>query len=309
MKMADQVYIFDTTLRDGEQSPGASMTMDAKIRMARQLEKLGVDVIEAGFPIASRGEFESVKKIAGAVETVTVAGLGRANKADIDAAWNAVKDTARPRIHIFIATSDIHLKHKLKKTREQVLEDAVEAVKYARGFTNDVEFSAEDATRSDLDYLCEITRAVIAAGATVVNLPDTVGYSTPSEITTLFKKICEDVPEVGNVVLSTHCHNDLGMAVANSLAAIRAGARQVEGTINGIGERAGNVSLEEIVMAIRTREDQLPFYTNVQSRQIYKTSKLHPNCLAPSPVLSSRATSPLSERMPSPTNRAFIRMG
>jgi 2-isopropylmalate synthase len=272
--MADQIYIFDTTLRDGEQSPGASMTMDAKIRMARQLEKLGVDVIEAGFPIASKGEFNSVQNIANAVKEVTVAGLARANKADIDAAWNAIKDTARPRIHIFIATSDIHLKHKLKKTREQVIEDAVNAVKYARNLTDDIEFSAEDATRSDHDYLCEVTRAVVAAGATVVNLPDTVGYSTPSEITALFTKIRTEVPEVERIILSTHCHNDLGMAVANSLAAIRAGARQVEGTINGIGERAGNVALEEIVMAIRTREDQLPFYTRLDSKQIYKTSKL-----------------------------------
>ncbi len=187
--MADQVYIFDTTLRDGEQSPGASMTMDEKIRMALRLEKLGVDVIEAGFPIASRGEFESVRKIAGALEQVTVAGLARTNRPDIDAVWDALKDAASPRIHIFIATSDIHLKYKLKKTREQVIEAAAEAVKYASQHTGNVEFSAEDATRSDIDYLCEITRAVIGAGAAVVNLPDTVGYSTPSDITELFTKI------------------------------------------------------------------------------------------------------------------------
>jgi len=272
--MSDQVYIFDTTLRDGEQSPGASMTMDEKVRMAIQLEKLGLDVLEAGFPIASKGEFESVQKIAGALKKVCVAGLARTNKADIDAAWGAIKDGANPRIHIFIATSDIHLKHKLKKTREQVLETAVEAVKYARQYTGNVEFSAEDATRSDTDYLCEITRAVVEAGAAVVNLPDTVGYSTPSEITAMFTKICDNVPEVESIILSTHCHNDLGMAVANSLAAIRAGARQIEGTINGIGERAGNVALEEIVMAIRTREDRLPFYTSINSHEIYRTSKL-----------------------------------
>jgi 2-isopropylmalate synthase len=272
--MADQVYIFDTTLRDGEQSPGASMTMDEKIRMAVQLEKMGVDVIEAGFPIASKGEFKSVQTIAGAVKNVSVAGLARTNKPDIDAVWEAVKDAVNPRIHIFIATSDIHLKHKLKKTREQVLEIAAEAVAYARQYTDNIEFSAEDATRSDTDYLCEVTRAVIAAGASVVNIPDTVGYSTPSEITTIFTKIREQVPESEGIILSTHCHNDLGMAVANSLAAIRAGARQIEGTINGIGERAGNVGLEEIVMAIRTREDQLPFYTSIESREIYKTSKL-----------------------------------
>ena len=272
--MSEQVYIFDTTLRDGEQSPGASMTMDEKIRMAVQLEKLGVDVIEAGFPIASKGEFESVQTIANAVKRVSVAGLARTNKPDIDAVWDAIKDAANPRIHIFIATSDIHLKHKLKKTREEVIEKAVEAVKYASQFTSNVEFSAEDATRSDTDYLCEVTRAVVAAGAAVVNLPDTVGYSTPSEITAMFTKVREQVPETEGIILSTHCHNDLGMAVANSLAAIRAGVRQVEGTINGIGERAGNVALEEIVMAIRTREDQLPFYTSMNSREIYRTSKL-----------------------------------
>jgi 2-isopropylmalate synthase len=272
--MKGQVHIFDTTLRDGEQSPGASMTMDEKIRMAVQLERLGVDVIEAGFPIASKGEFESVRNIAGALKEVSVAGLARTNKADIDAVWGAVKDAANPRIHIFIATSDIHLEHKLRKTREQVIDIAVEAVKYARQYTGNIEFSAEDATRSDTDYLCEITRAVIGAGASVVNLPDTVGYSTPSDITALFTKICENVPESESIILSTHCHNDLGMAVANSLAAVRAGARQIEGTINGIGERAGNVAIEEIVMAIRTREDQLPFYTSINSRQIYKTSKL-----------------------------------
>jgi 2-isopropylmalate synthase len=272
--MADQVYIFDTTLRDGEQSPGASMTLNEKIRMAVQLEKLGVDVIEAGFPIASKGEFESVQKIAGALKNVSVAGLARTNKEDIDAVWNSIKDAADPRIHIFIATSDIHLKHKLKKTREEIVDKAVEAVKYARQFTSNVEFSAEDATRSNLDYLCAITRAVIEAGAAVVNLPDTVGYSTPSEITKMFTKVREDVPESEGIILSTHCHNDLGMAVANSLAAIRAGARQVEGTVNGIGERAGNVALEEIVMAIRTREDQLPFYTSIESKEIFRTSTM-----------------------------------
>jgi 2-isopropylmalate synthase len=241
--MAEQVYIFDTTLRDGEQSPGASMTTDEKIRMALQLERLGVDVIEAGFPIASPGEFESVQKIASSLKNVTVAGLARANKADIDAAWNAIKVAAHPRLHIFIATSDIHLKYKLKRTREQVLEDAVGAVKHALQFTGDVEFSAEDATRSDIDYLCQIVKAVIEAGASVVNLPDTVGYSIPAEIGALFRKIRENVPNIDRVILSTHCHNDLGMAVANSLAAVRFGARQVECTVNGIGERAGNASL------------------------------------------------------------------
>ncbi|MBI4832173.1 MAG: 2-isopropylmalate synthase [Candidatus Lindowbacteria bacterium] len=272
--MTEQVYIFDTTLRDGEQSPGASMTVDEKIRMALQLEKLGVDVIEAGFPIASPGEFDSVRKIAGALKGVTVAGLARANKPDIDAAWDAIRVAPRPRIHIFIATSDIHLKHKLRRTREQVIEDAVGATKYAHQLAADVEFSAEDATRSDPDYLCEVVRAVIDAGASVVNIPDTVGYATPAEIGALFRKIRENTPNIDRVILSTHCHNDLGMAVANSLAAVRFGARQVECTVNGIGERAGNAALEEIVMAIRTREDQLPFYTRISSQEIYRTSKL-----------------------------------
>jgi 2-isopropylmalate synthase len=266
--------MFDTTLRDGEQSPGASMTVDEKIRMAVQLEKLGVDVIEAGFPIASPGEFDSVRRIAGSVKNVTVAGLARANKPDIDSAWEAIKVSVHPRIHIFIATSDIHLKHKLRRTREQVIEDAVGAVRYARQYTTDVEFSAEDATRSDTDYLCEVVRAVIEAGASVVNIPDTVGYATPAEIGALFRKIREKTPNIDRVILSAHCHNDLGMAVANSLAAVRFGARQVECTVNGIGERAGNAALEEIVMAMRTREDQLPFHTRVNSQEIYRTSKL-----------------------------------
>ncbi len=272
--MAEQIYIFDTTLRDGEQSPGAAMTTDEKIRMALQLEKLGVDVLEAGFPVASQGEFASVQKIAAAVKRATVAALARTAKPDIDAAWGAIKEAARPRIHVFIATSDIHLKHKLRRTREQVLKDAVGAVTYARQFTEDVEFSAEDATRSDVAYLCEVLRAVIDAGASVVNVPDTVGYAIPAEIGALFRKIREDVPSLDRAILSTHCHNDLGMAVANTLAAVRFGARQVECTINGIGERAGNAALEEVVMAIRTREDHLPFYTGVSSPEIYKTSKL-----------------------------------
>jgi len=272
--MGEQVYIFDTTLRDGEQSPGAAMTVDEKVRMAIQLERLGIDVIEAGFPIASKGELASVRKIADAVKKATVAGLARTGKADIDAAWEAIKTAARPRIHVFIATSDIHLKHKLRKTREQVLDDAVGAVKYARQYTDDVEFSCEDATRSDVDYLCQILRAVIDSGATVVNVPDTVGYSIPAEIGALFRKIRENVPSIDRAVVSTHCHNDLGMAVANSLAAVRFGARQVECTINGIGERAGNAALEEIVMALRTREDKLPFYTGINSQEIYRTSRL-----------------------------------
>jgi len=272
--MGDQVYIFDTTLRDGEQSPGASMSIDEKIRMALQLEKLGVNIIEAGFPRATSGELESVRKIAIAIKTATVAGLARANKQDIDAVWQAIKDAVDPRIHIFIATSDIHLQYKLRKTREEVVADAVEAVKYAKAFTSNVEFSAEDASRSDRDFLCQITRAVISAGATVVNLPDTVGYATPKDITALFAKIYDDVPEAYDIVMSTHCHNDLGMAVANSLAAIKAGVRQIEGTVNGIGERAGNVAIEEVVMAINTRQDEYPYETTIKSQEIFRTSKL-----------------------------------
>ncbi len=272
--MNDRVYIFDTTLRDGEQSPGCSMNFNEKIRMARQLERLQVDVIEAGFPIASEGDFESVKEIAKQIRTCTIAGLSRANKGDIDRAWEALKHAAKPRIHTFIATSDIHLKFKLKKSREEVLESAVKAVRLAKSYCHDVEFSCEDASRSDTDYLCQIVEAVIAEGATVVNIPDTVGYAIPSDYGRIIKTLSDKVPNINKAIISVHCHNDLGMAVANSLAGAMNGARQIECTVNGIGERAGNASLEEIAMAMRTRHEAFNLHTNINTEEIYKSSKL-----------------------------------
>ncbi|MBI3578272.1 MAG: 2-isopropylmalate synthase, partial [Ignavibacteriales bacterium] len=272
--MQQRIYIFDTTLRDGEQSPGCSMNLEEKLRMARQLEQLRVDVIEAGFPIASVGDFEAVQAIAKVIQNSVVAALSRAVKVDIDRAWEAIRYARKPRIHTFIATSDIHLAHKLKKTRQQVLDEAIKAVEYAKTLCEDVEFSCEDASRSNMDFLCEIVEGAIAAGATVINLPDTVGYSVPEEYGAMFKTIKERVPHIEKVTLSAHCHNDLGLAAANSLAALHNGARQVECTINGIGERAGNAALEEIVMAIKTRQEKLGFQTNVNAEEIYKSSKL-----------------------------------
>lgn len=272
--MEDRVYIFDTTLRDGEQSPGCSMNLEEKIRLARQLELLRVDVIEAGFPITSDGDFEAVKAISKAIKSCTIAGLARAVPKDIDRAWEAIQFAAKPRIHTFIATSDLHLKYKLKKTREQVLEDAIAAVKRAKTLSPEVEFSAEDASRSNIDYLCQVIEAVIVEGATIINLPDTVGYAMPDEYGAMFKAVRERVPNIDKAVLSTHCHNDLGLAVANSIAAIQNGVRQIECTINGIGERAGNASLEEIVMAIKTRHEHLGVETGINSEEIYKSSKL-----------------------------------
>ena len=272
--MSDYVKIFDTTLRDGEQSPGATMNVDEKIRVARQLEKLGVDIIEAGFPISSKGDFEAVKEIAKIIENSEVAALARATDEDIHAAWEAVQYAKKPRIHTFIATSDIHLVYKLKKNREQVLKEAVDAVKLAKKFTDNVEFSAEDATRSDLDYLCEVFEAVIEAGATTINIPDTVGYTVPWEFEKIVTTVKERVKGIENVTISVHCHNDLGLAVANSLAALRCGARQVECTINGIGERAGNAALEEIVMALRTRHDLFNLRTGIKTELLYPTSRL-----------------------------------
>lgn len=272
--MKKDIKIFDTTLRDGEQSPGASMNVDEKIRVAHQLEKLNVDIIEAGFPIASEGDFDAVRKVAATVKNCQVAGLARANPKDIDRAWEALKNAANPRIHTFIATSDIHLKHKLKKSRDEVLEAAVAAVRYAKAYTKNVEFSAEDAVRSDVGYLCRIVEAVIKAGATTVNIPDTVGYAIPSEFGRLIKTLNERVPNIGKAVISVHCHNDLGLAVANSIAALENGAGQVECTINGIGERAGNASLEEIVMALRTRKDLLGYDTGIVTEGLYPTSRL-----------------------------------
>ncbi len=275
--MTDRVLIFDTTLRDGEQSPGASMTIREKLMLARQLERLRVDVIEAGFPISSDGDFESVRSIAEQVRTISIAGLARASKGDIDRCWEAVQTAAKPRIHVFLATSDIHLKHKLKKTREEALNIAREMVAYAKSLCPDVEFSAEDATRSDLGYLCQVVEAVIQAGANVVNIPDTVGYTVPAEYGETIRYIFSHVPNVGRATLSVHCHNDLGLAVANSLVAIQNGVRQVECTVNGIGERAGNASLEEIAMALRTRKDLFGIETGIDTREIYPSSSMLTN--------------------------------
>ncbi len=272
--MGDKVYIFDTTLRDGEQSPGATMNADEKIIVARQLEKLGVDVIEAGFPISSEGDFLSVQRIADEVRGCQIAGLSRTKQADIDRAWEAIKGGEDPRLHVFLATSDIHLKHKLKMTRDQVFEEMTSAVRHARKYTANVEFSCEDATRTDHDFLVKMVAGAVTAGASVINIPDTVGYAIPMEMSEIIQKIMREVPGIENVVVSVHCHDDLGLAVANSLAGVIAGARQVECTINGLGERAGNAALEEIVMAIRTRGTALDLGTNIVSEQIYPASRL-----------------------------------
>ncbi len=269
-----RVIIFDTTLRDGEQAPGFSMNTEEKIKMAIQLEKLGVDVMEAGFPISSPGDFEAVQKVAAVVKNAGVAGLCRANQKDISVGWDALKGAVRPRIHTFLATSDIHMQYKLKKTREEVLEIATGAVKFARNLCGDVEFSAEDATRTDLDFLCQIVEAVIAAGASTVNLPDTVGYTVPFEYEKIISTIMNKVPNIDKARISVHCHNDLGLASANSLAAVRAGATQVECTINGIGERAGNAAFEEVIMALNVRKDLFNVETNVNTKEIYRASKL-----------------------------------
>jgi 2-isopropylmalate synthase len=269
--VSNRVYIFDTTLRDGEQSPGCSMTVHEKMGMATKLVDLGVDILEAGFPIASDGDFEAVDTISREFSWVNVAALARANKLDVERAAASLQHARRPRIHTFIATSDIHLKFKLKKSRQQVLEEAVSAVELARSYVDDVEFSAEDATRTDLDYLEQVCRAVVAAGARCVNLPDTTGYSVPSEYGQLIGRMVRVLGDSATV--SVHCHDDLGLAVANSIAAVQAGARQIECTINGIGERAGNAALEEIVMAFKVRPDAFPFETKIVSEQLYPASQ------------------------------------
>ena len=269
-----RITVFDTTLRDGEQSPGCSMNHQEKLRLAHQLDRLGADVIEAGFPIASDGDFEAVKAIAGVIRRPIIAGLARACRPDIERAWEALQGAARPRIHIFLATSDIHLQYKLRITREQCLAQAREAVSFAKSLCADVEFSPEDATRTDHDFLCQVLEAVVEAGATTLNIPDTVGYTIPSEFGELIATIRRRVKGIENVTISAHCHNDLGMAVANTMAAIAAGARQVECTINGIGERAGNASLEEIVMAIRVRHDRYPYETGIVGEQIFPASQM-----------------------------------
>lgn len=272
--MPEKVFIFDTTLRDGEQSPGCSMNLDEKLEMARQLDRLGVDILEAGFPIASPGDFEAVRAIAAEIRRPIIAALARASRLDIDRAWEAVKEAARPRIHTFLATSDIHLKYKLRKTREEVLKQIGWAVGYAKSFCADVEFSPEDAGRTERNYLVECCHAAVEAGATVLNLPDTVGYCLEPEYEQLFADIKARVPGMDKVVLSTHTHDDLGLAVANTLAGIRGGARQIECTINGIGERAGNAALEEIVMAMHIRRDVLPVFTEVCTEELYASSQL-----------------------------------
>jgi 2-isopropylmalate synthase len=273
--MTERILIFDTTLRDGEQSPGYSMNTKEKVELAKQLARLGVDVLEAGFPIASQDDFEAVRAVAKSLKNgPIIAGLARAKDVDIDRCWEAVKVAERPRIHTFIATSEIHIKYKLKSTQEEVLEATVTAVKRAKNYTEDVEFSAEDAHRTDQDYLCRVVEAAIKAGATTINIPDTVGYGLPWEFGERVRNLMSRVPGIERVVVSAHCHNDLGVAVANSLEAIRSGARQVECTINGIGERAGNASLEELVMALRTRKDFFHFDTGIRTEEIYRTSKL-----------------------------------
>jgi len=270
--MTNRVFIFDTTLRDGEQSPGCSMTVPEKLRMARKLVELGVDILEAGFPIASEGDFEAVRAIAREFPEARVAALARACTLDVERAARALESARRPRIHTFIATSDIHLRYKLRKSRQQVLEEAVAAVELSRRYADDVEFSAEDATRTELDYLVEISRAAVAAGAGTVNLPDTVGYSLPEDFGPMIARVVEALGDAA--IVSVHCHNDLGLATANSLAGVRAGARQIECTINGIGERAGNCALEEAVMAMKVRQDLMPYETAIVTEQLYPASRL-----------------------------------
>ncbi len=270
--MKNRVWIFDTTLRDGEQSPGCSMTVPEKLSIARKLVELGVDVMEAGFPIASEGDFEAVDAISREFPWVQVAALARATTGDVERAAQSLRSAKRPRLHTFIATSDIHLKYKLKRSREQVLDSAVAAVELARQYVEDVEFSAEDGARTDPEYLIQISRAVVAAGARTVNIPDTVGYSTPDEYGALIGRVVEALGD--SAVVSVHCHDDLGLAVANSLAAVQAGARQVECTMNGVGERAGNCSLEEFVMVLKTRPDRYPYYTGIHTEHLYAASQI-----------------------------------
>ncbi|WP_462408686.1 2-isopropylmalate synthase [Neobacillus sp. Marseille-QA0830] len=268
------VNIFDTTLRDGEQSPGVNLNQLEKLEIARQLERFGIDIMEAGFPASSQGDFEAVRAIARTIKNSSVTGLARATKSDIDIAWDALKDAAEPRLHVFIATSPIHMQYKLLKTPEEVMQTAVDMVAYAKKRFPHIEWSAEDASRSDLDFLVQIITKVIDAGATVINLPDTVGYTTPEEYGRMFRYIRENVPNIHKAALSCHCHDDLGMAVANSLAAIENGVTQVEGTINGIGERAGNAALEEIAVALNIRQDRYPYTTNLVLKEIKRTSDL-----------------------------------
>jgi|SRR5579871_248985 len=286
--MSQRVLVFDTTLRDGEQAPGFSMRIDEKLRLARAVESLGVDVIEAGFPMASEDDAEAVRRIAVVIERSSVAALARCSPVDIDRAAHALAPARRPRIHTFIATSDLHLQRKLNMTRRECRHAATAAVSRARGYVADVQFSAEDATRSDPDFLCQVIEAVIDAGATTINLPDTVGYSTPDEIGEFFQRTIARIPNADKIVFSTHCHDDLGLAAANSLSAIGAGATQVECTINGIGERAGNAALEEIVMAMLVRRDRYAYETNINTRELFAASQLL-TTLTGEPVQANKA--------------------
>ena len=276
--MPERVIIFDTTLRDGDQAPGAGMTGAEKLSVALQLERLGVDVIEAGFPISSPGEYEAVAEIARTIRTAEVAALARAKKADIDAAWGAIRDAAAPRIHTFVSSSDLHMKYKLGMTREQVLQATIDSVSYAASLCENVQFSTEDGSRSDRDFLCELFSAAIANGATTINLADTVGYAVPEEFAELVRYVIENTEGSDTVPFGVHCHNDLGLATANTLVAIQAGARHVEVTINGIGERAGNTALEEVVMALRTRPQHYPYETGIRTEHLYGASRLASKC-------------------------------
>jgi len=270
----DIVRIFDTTLRDGEQSPGFSMTVAEKIRLGRQIESLGADIIESGFPISSAGDLEGVKAVAREIRTCTVAALARARRADIDVALDGLSQAAHPRLHTFLATSDLHLHHKLRMTREQALDAISTNVRYARERCAEVEFSAEDASRTDMDYLCQVVRAAVKAGATIINLPDTTGYAVPEEYAAMFRRVIEFLDGADGITLSAHCHNDLGLGVANSLAAVQAGARQLELTINGIGERAGNAALEEVVVLLHVRQAAIGVSTNIHLDKLYATSRM-----------------------------------
>ncbi|HWW23714.1 MAG TPA: 2-isopropylmalate synthase [Edaphobacter sp.] len=280
MSETNQIVFFDTTLRDGEQSPGCTMHHDEKLRMAHQLSALGVDILEAGFAIASEGDFQAVHAIAREVKGTRIASLARCKREDIEAAARAVEPAASNRIHIFLASSDLHLEYKLRITREQALDQTAESVRLARSFVDDVEFSTEDGTRTDPEFLLKMITVAVQAGATTINIPDTVGYSTPAEYEAIFRTVKAKVPGIENVILSTHCHDDLGMAVANSLAGIKGGARQVECAINGIGERAGNAALEEIAAALMVRRDQFPYTNNIKMEQLYPTSQLLSECIS-----------------------------
>lgn len=280
MQNPNQIVFFDTTLRDGEQSPGCTMHLDEKLRMAHQLRDLGVDILEAGFAIASEGDFEAVRTIAREVTGTRIASLARCKREDIDAAGRAIQPAKSNRIHTFLASSDLHLEYKLRISREQALDQVAESVRQARGYTDDVEFSTEDGTRTDPEFLIKMITVAVQAGATTINIPDTVGYTTPAEYEAVFRMVKERVPGIDDVVLSTHCHDDLGMAVANSLAGIQGGARQVECTINGIGERAGNAALEEIAAALMVRHDKFPYTSNIKLEQLYSTSQMLAQCIS-----------------------------